>query len=150
METEEDFVFECILQPSILDEKLLNKSTKNEETVTRAYNVLRELLVQLSAVTKAHIAVNAEGNAHDTGSLKKKAYIQLMALRIASFLSWDISELNDCPALQLLLLETLLTVTDQTEASVEIDGKILLRDNPPGKKFAFMIYHRWVLHTLPL
>ena len=40
--------------------------------------------------------------------MKKKAYIQLMVVRIASYLNWDFLELNDSPALQLLLLETLI------------------------------------------
>ena len=149
MEVEEDFAFECILQPSILDEKLLNRSLKDKDVLALAHKVLRDLLGQLSSVTKSHLT-NAEGQlgSADTGSLKKKAYIQLMVLRIASFLSWDISEMNDSPALQLLLLETFLTTADQIEDMIDENGE---SKNPPkARKFAFNLYYRWVLRTLPL
>ena len=153
MEMEEDFAFECILQPSILDEKLLNKSPNDKNIVNLAFKVLRELLGQLSSVTKSHLATSADGQlgSNDTGSLKKKAYIQLMVLRISSFLSWDISDLNDSPALQLLLLETLLTVTDQYGTTIEENGSVIIHhETIKAKKFAFIVYHRWVLRTLPL
>ena len=80
MESAEDFAFECILQPSILDERLLNKSPKDPEVIDWAIKVLKELLGQLSAVTKSHVTANGEGQyrSKDHGSLKKKAYIQLM------------------------------------------------------------------------
>ena len=151
MEVEEDFAFECILQPSILDEKLLNKSPKDQDVLALAHKVLRDLLGQLSSVTKSHLTTNAEGQmgSADTGSLKKKAYIQLMVLRIASFLSWDISEMNDSPSLQLLLLETFLTTADQIEDLIDENGECT-KDPPKARKFAFNLYYRWVLRTLPL
>ena len=88
MESAEDFAFECILQPSILDERLLNKSPKDPEVIDWAIKVLKELLGQLSAVTKSHVTANGEGQyrSKDHGSLKKKAYIQLMVKKISLFL----------------------------------------------------------------
>ena len=87
MESAEDFAFECILQPSILDERLLNKSPKDPEVIDWAIKVLKELLGQLSAVTKSHVTANGEGQyrSKDHGSLKKKAYIQLMVRKNISF-----------------------------------------------------------------
>ena len=87
MESAEDFAFECILQPSILDERLLNKSPKDPEVINWAIKVLKELLGQLSAVTKSHVTANGEGQyrSKDHGSLKKKAYIQLMVRKNISF-----------------------------------------------------------------
>ena len=61
MESAEDFAFECILQPSILDERLLNKSPKDPQVIDWAIKVLKELLGQLSAVTKSHVTANGEG-----------------------------------------------------------------------------------------
>ena len=87
MQSVEDFAFECILQPSILDERLLNKSPKDPEIVDWALKVLKELLGQLSAVTKSHVTANGEGQyrSKDHGSLKKKAYIQLMVKNLSVF-----------------------------------------------------------------
>ena len=87
MQSIEDFAFECILQPSILDERLLNKSPKDPEIVDWALKVLKELLGQLSAVTKSHVTANGEGQyrSKDHGSLKKKAYIQLMVKNLSVF-----------------------------------------------------------------
>ena len=89
MESAEDFAFECILQPSILDERLLNKSPKDPEVIDWAIKVLKELLGQLSAVTKSHVTANGEGQyrSKDHGSLKKKAYIQLMVKKNISLFS---------------------------------------------------------------
>jgi hypothetical protein len=77
--------------------------------------------------------------------MKKKAYIQLMVVRISSYLNWDFRELNDSPALQLLLLETLLSVLDfkKNEESANEKSKI-------ASKFAKVLYNRWVLRTAPL
>ena len=97
MESAEDFAFECILQPSILDERLLNKSPKDPEVIDLAIKVLKELLGQLSAVTKSHVTANGEGQyrSKDHGSLKKKAYIQLMVKKnISLFLEKKIIQIR--------------------------------------------------------
>ena len=57
MEDFSEIAFECILQPSVLDTKVL-KSTVNRKN---AVGILQELLTQLSSVTKTQIAVNNEG-----------------------------------------------------------------------------------------
>jgi len=143
----EDFsaiAFECILQPSILDTKVFGKSTIDRKT---AVGILQELLTQLSSVTKTQIAVNNEGQSQqpDIGSMKKKAYIQLMVVRIASYLNWDFLELNDSPALQLLLLETLIQVLDSKKSEETATEKSKI-----ASKFAKVLYNRWVLRTAPL
>ena len=101
-----DLAFECILLPSTLDSKVFTGTPENFQTRRFAFGVLRELLSQLNTVTKTQLATSSETGPQqaDVGSLKKKALIQLMVVRIASYLSWDIKDLNDVPALQLLLL----------------------------------------------
>lgn len=162
MDDYSDLAFEITLQPALLDEKVFNKSqTSLKESKTLSVGVLRELLTQLSTMTKAQMAASSEGQMQqsDPGSLKKKAYIQLMVLRIAAFLSWDLQELNDAPAFQLLLLETLIAVTDQPAADPKVkeEGNDLKNGgtnetshHSRRKLFAHTLYHRWVLRTMPL
>ena len=88
------------IEPKTLMSNLINR---------RASAVLKELLTQLSNVSKAQMANNNEAGqisvvSNDVGSLKKKAYIQLMAVKILAFLSWDLTSLNDTPTLQLVKL----------------------------------------------
>ena len=82
-----------------------------------------------------------------------KKHLFFQVLRIAAFLSWDISELSDSPALQLLLLETYITVIDTEDVIIERheDGRPIYEGmNTPVKQFAFILFHRWVLLSLPL
>ena len=156
MDDYSDLAFEITLQPALLDEKVFNKSLSLKDGKALSIGVLRELLTQLSTMTKAHLTASNEGQMQqsDPGSLKKKAYIQLMVLRIAAFLSWDLSELNDAPAFQLLLLETLIAVADQPEQhKANVEGNNMKNGNEANhqaKLFAMTLYHRWVLRTMPL
>ena len=113
-----DLAFECILLPSTLETKVLIDRTT-------AIGVLKELMSQLSTVTKTQLAANNEGQTQqDVGSLKKKAFIQLMVMKIVSYLDWDVQDLNDTPSLQLLLLETILLVMDsKKEDKKYLQGK---------------------------
>ena len=128
-----DLAFECILLPSTLDTKVLVKTSNDTESKSRASAVLKELLTQLSNVSKAQMASANDGQVPngDVGSLKKKAYIQMMVVKIFAFLSWDLSSLNDVPTLQLLLLETLSCIMQ-------------------GHAFAQILFHRWILRTAPV
>ena len=116
-----DLAFECILLPSTLETKVLIDRTT-------AIGVLKELMSQLSTVTKTQLAANNEGQTQqDVGSLKKKAFIQLMVMKIVSYLDWDVQDLNDTPSLQLLLLETILLVMDsKKEDKKYLQGKTFL------------------------
>ena len=140
MEKYADLAFECILLPSTIDSKvLIDRKT--------AVGVLKELMNQLSTVTKTQLAANNEGQSQppDVGSLKKKAYIQLMVIKIFAYLEWDVKDLSDTPSLQLLLLETLLLVLDTKK---EFDDKLVKIEN--ARKFTKTLYCRWVLKTAPL
>ena len=136
-----DLAFECILLPSILDTKVLVQPADDPENGRRASQVLKELLTQLINVTKALNSAAANNNEDgeeqevDEGSLKKKAYIQLMIVKIMAYLSWDLSLLNDVAALQLLALETLSTI---------------LMPDEKFQSFAQVLYYRWVLNTVPI
>lgn len=127
MEDFSELAFECILQPSLLDAKVfINRKI--------AVGVLRQLLSQLSNVTKTQIAINNEVQSHqpDPGSLRKKAFIQLMVVRISAYLEWKFEELNDSPSLQLLILETISSVLKE------------------DSKFAKTLFNRWILRTSPI
>ena len=78
MEDYSSLAFECILLPSTLDTKVF------PDTIQVTLGVWRELLCQLSTVTKTQLAAHHEngGQPPDPGSLKKKAFIQLMVVRI--------------------------------------------------------------------
>lgn len=142
-----DLAFECILLPSVLDTKVLLQPDEDPENRVRASQILKELLTQLTNVNKAQAAqctaANTNTNANskeeeepDVGRLKKKAYIQLMIVKILAYLSWDLSLLNDVPTLQLLALETL--------------SIIIMQDPASRHTFGQMLYFRWVLSTVPL
>ncbi len=170
MDAYEDLVFELILQPTALDEKLFKKGLNDAENKKMVLGVLKELLQQLSTMIAANKAATSttatsnnspEGapqqqqqpppNPSDSGRFKKMAFVQLMVLRIGAFLQWKLDEFpSDSPHLQLLMLETLARACDPQLSNLREEPEKRPTNLSKAGVFAQSLYHRWMLRTVPL
>ena len=155
--------FELILQPSSLEDKLLNPNRGHDKLPSKVPDVVSGVLTDF--LQQMHADNKPESSSEV--NQRRKASIQMMALQIAASFNWNLDWIQENLALnlQLQLLDTLLisclkndkksddlfspmmSASPSTEQEKAFDD--LVAKNGSGGKFATSLYFRWVVRSLP-